>query len=111
LADELSKRDCCLISGSIGANPGKLDPAQDRGFASPVSQVFSPPHREMQLLTSLPIQAINVDAMEVDFMASLLQLDAAAPLITAIARMFGKTVKFRRCPATVSAPASLPVVL
>jgi hypothetical protein len=48
--------------------------------------------------------------MEVDSMTSLLQPDAAAPLTTAIARMFGKTVKFRHCPATVSAPALLPVV-
>jgi hypothetical protein len=49
--------------------------------------------------------------MEIDSMASLLQPDAAAPLITAIARMFGKAVKFRHCPATVSAPASFSVVL
>jgi hypothetical protein len=49
--------------------------------------------------------------MEIRFVASLLQPDAAAPLTTAIARMFGKTVKFRRCPATVSAPVSFPVVL
>jgi hypothetical protein len=49
--------------------------------------------------------------MEIDSMTSLLQPDAAAPLTTAIARMFGKTVKLRRCPATVSAPSSLPVVL
>jgi hypothetical protein len=49
--------------------------------------------------------------MEVDSMTSLLQPDAAAPLTTAIARMLGKAVKFRHCPATVSAPASLPVIL
>jgi hypothetical protein len=49
--------------------------------------------------------------MEIDSMASLLQPDAAAPLTTAIARMFGKAVKFRHCPATVSAPALLPMVL
>ena len=43
-------------------------------------------------------------------MASLQPLDAAAQLTTAIARMLGKAVKFRHCPATVSAPASFPVV-
>jgi hypothetical protein len=48
--------------------------------------------------------------MEIGSMASLLQPDAAAPLTTAIARMFGKAVKFRHCPATVSAPISLPDV-
>jgi hypothetical protein len=68
-------------------------------------------HLENLLLTSCTFPAINVDAMEVDSMASLLQPDAAAQLTTAIARMFGKTVKFRHCPATVSAPASQPVVL
>ncbi len=38
-------------------------------------------------------------------MTSLLQPCASAQLITAIARMLGKAVKFRHCPATVSAPA------
>jgi len=49
--------------------------------------------------------------MEVDSMTSLQLLEAAAQLTTAIARMFGKAVKVRHCPATVSAPASLSVVL
>ena len=38
-------------------------------------------------------------------MASLPQHRAAAQLTTAIARMLGKAVKLRHCPATVSAPA------
>jgi hypothetical protein len=49
--------------------------------------------------------------MEVDSMTSLLQPYAAATHTTAIARMLGKAVKFRHCPATVSAPASFAVVL
>jgi hypothetical protein len=48
--------------------------------------------------------------MEIDSMTSLLQSYAAAPHITAIARMLGKAVKVRHCPATVSAPALLPVI-
>jgi len=48
--------------------------------------------------------------MEVVSMTSLLRLCAAAQLIIAIARMFGKAVKFRHCPATVSAPVSTAVV-
>jgi hypothetical protein len=43
-------------------------------------------------------------------MTSLLQPYAAAPHITAIARMLGKAVKVRHCPATVSAPASPSVI-
>jgi hypothetical protein len=35
----------------------------------------------------------------------------AAQFTTAIVRMLGKAVKFRHCPATVSAPASALVVL
>jgi hypothetical protein len=82
-------------------------------FSDPASAAvrFSSSHREILLLTSPPFAAINVHVMEVVSMPSLLQPDAAAQLTTAIARMFGKTVKFRHCPATVSAPASLPVVL
>jgi hypothetical protein len=78
---------------------------------TPVAVCFRSSHGEIQVLTSRLFPAINVDVMEIDSMTSLLQPDAAAPLTTAIARMFGKTVKFRHCPATVSAPASLPVVL
>jgi hypothetical protein len=48
--------------------------------------------------------------MEVCFMASLSLLVGATQFITAIARMLGKAVKFRHCPATVSAPAMLAVV-
>jgi len=72
---------------------------------------FPSPHREIQFLTSRCFPAIKVDVMEIDSMTSLLQPDAAAPLTTAIARMFGKTVKFRHCPATVSAPVSLLVAI
>jgi hypothetical protein len=52
----------------------------------------------------------KVDVMEVASMTSLLQPFAAAQLTIAIARVFGKAVKFRHCPATVSAPASVPVL-
>jgi hypothetical protein len=49
--------------------------------------------------------------MEVASMTSLLRHSrAAAQLIIAIARMFGKAVKLRHCPATVSAPVSFAVV-
>jgi hypothetical protein len=44
--------------------------------------------------------------IDISFMSFWQFLDGAAQLITAIARMLGKTVKFRCCPATVSAPAS-----
>jgi hypothetical protein len=73
-------------------------------------RTFLSTHREIQLLTSRSFPAIKVDVMELDSMTSLPQFDAAAPLTTAIARMFGKTVKVRHCPATVSAPASFPAV-
>ena len=43
-------------------------------------------------------------------MTCLLLLLGAAQFTTAIARMLGKAVKFRHCPATVSAPAPVPVV-
>ena len=44
-------------------------------------------------------------------MTSLLQRGRATALfIIAIARMLGKAVKFRHCPATVSAPFPLAVV-
>jgi hypothetical protein len=63
------------------------------------------------LLTSLAEPAIKVDVVEVVSMASLLRhAIASAPLIIAIARMFGKAVKLRHCPATVSAPVFLAVV-
>jgi hypothetical protein len=49
--------------------------------------------------------------MEVASMASLLQRARATALfIIAIARMLGKAVKFRHCPATVSAAVSHAVV-
>jgi len=37
--------------------------------------------------------------------------EPAAQFTTAIVRMHGKAVKVRHCPATVSAPATTPVVL
>jgi hypothetical protein len=43
--------------------------------------------------------------MEVDSMTSLLLRLGAAQLITRIARMLGKAVKLRHCPATVNASA------
>jgi hypothetical protein len=49
--------------------------------------------------------------MEINSMTSLLWYSAAAQSIAAIAGMFGKAMKFRHCPATVSAPASISVVL
>ena len=79
--------------------------------AGSIAAGHPPSDVEILPLTRDPFSAIKVDVMEIDSMTSLLQPDAAAPLTTAIARMFGKTVKFRHCPATVSAPASLPVVL
>jgi hypothetical protein len=48
--------------------------------------------------------------MEVVSMTSLLQPYVVAPLIIEIAGMFGKAVKLRHCPATVSAPV-LPAVV
>jgi hypothetical protein len=56
-------------------------------------------------LTWLPNPAIKVDVMEVRFMASLSLHFGVAQFTTAIVRMLGKAVKFRHCPATVSAPA------
>ena len=44
-------------------------------------------------------------------MTSLPQHRASAQLTTVIARMFGKAVKFRHCPATVSAPANVSVLV
>jgi hypothetical protein len=49
--------------------------------------------------------------MEIASMSSLPQLRAAAQLILVIARMLGKAVKFRHCPATVSAPVAAPVLI
>ena len=49
--------------------------------------------------------------MEIASMSSLPQLRAAAQLILVIARMLGKAVKFRHCPATVSAPVTAPVLI
>jgi hypothetical protein len=43
-------------------------------------------------------------------MTYLLLHRGAALYTTAIARMHGKAVKLRHCPATVSAPAPVPVV-
>jgi len=48
--------------------------------------------------------------MEIDSMTSLLRAITAAQTIIVIARMLGKAVKLRHCPATVSAPVSLVVV-
>jgi len=48
--------------------------------------------------------------MEAVSMTSLLPPRAAALLIIAIARMLGKAVKLRHCPATVSAPVFPAVV-
>jgi hypothetical protein len=61
-------------------------------------------------LTSRPGPAINVDVMENCSMALLLHTYGAALLIIAIARMLGKAVKLRHCPATVSALAPVLVV-
>jgi len=48
--------------------------------------------------------------METRSMASrLLNRNEAAHYTTVFARMLGKAVKFRHCPATVSAPASVSV--
>jgi hypothetical protein len=47
--------------------------------------------------------------MEIASMSSLSQLRAAAQRIIAIARMLGKAVKSRHCPATMSAPAFVSV--
>ena len=43
-------------------------------------------------------------------MTFLLLHRGAAQFTTAIVRMHGKAVKVRHCPATVSAPAPVPVV-
>jgi hypothetical protein len=61
-------------------------------------------------LTSLAVPAIKIDVMEIASMTSWPLLRAAAQLTIVIARMFGKAVKFRHCPATVSAPALLSVL-
>jgi hypothetical protein len=42
-------------------------------------------------------------------MTYLLFRRGAAQFTTAVARMHGKAVKLRHCPATVSAPAPVPV--
>ena len=54
------------------------------------------------VLTSLGLAFINVDVIENQFMTILLVL-LAGEVTTAIIRMLGKAVKFRHCPATVSA--------
>jgi len=56
------------------------------------------------------IPAIKVDDMEIASMPYRLLLWETAHFTTAIARMLGKAVKFRYCPATVSAPVFLPVL-
>jgi hypothetical protein len=62
-------------------------------------------------LTSLAIAAIKVDVMETRSMTSRLHSQiVAVHLTTGIARMLGKAVKLRHCPATVSAPATIAVV-
>jgi hypothetical protein len=54
--------------------------------------------------------AINVDVMENGSMIFWLSDRGAARFTTAIARMLGKAVKLRHCPATVSATPPVPVV-
>jgi hypothetical protein len=62
------------------------------------------------LLTSPVVPAINVHVMEIGSMRYWLPCTImAAYLTTAIARMLGKAVKVRYCPATVSAASSGPV--
>ena len=63
---------------------------------------------EIELLTSRRFPAIKVDVMEIRSMASRLLRDGQRNSTTAIARMLGKAVKLRHCPATVSAPAPMP---
>ncbi len=55
-------------------------------------------------MTSLVPAAINVDITESRFRDFGLHARNAAATKTAIARMLGKAVKVRHCPATVSAP-------
>jgi hypothetical protein len=63
-----------------------------------------------RLLTSPVFPAINVDVMEIGSMTYQLPCSRKAVHFTsAIARMLGKAVKVRYCPATVSAASSGPV--
>jgi hypothetical protein len=62
------------------------------------------------ILTSWVGPAINVDVVENRSMTVWLLHGGAAQFTTAIARMLGKAVKVRHCPATVSASAPVPVV-
>jgi hypothetical protein len=61
-------------------------------------------------LTSRRGTFITIHGMKVCFMPSSLLPSEQHHLTTVIARMLGKAVKFRHCPATVSAPASKAVV-
>jgi hypothetical protein len=61
-------------------------------------------------LTSGAPPGYKVDVIKVDSMTSLPQQRAAVNFRTAIARMLGKAVQIRHCPATVSAPALVLVV-
>jgi hypothetical protein len=63
--------------------------------------------RGCRILTSPVVPAINVDVMEIGSMRYRLPGSMrAAQFTTAIARMLGKAVKVRYCPATVSAASS-----
>jgi len=56
-------------------------------------------------LTSHGSAFINVDVIETQIMTPLRPI-WGGQVTTSIIRMFGKAVKFRHCPATVSAPDS-----
>jgi hypothetical protein len=56
------------------------------------------------LLTSRGVAFINVDVIEIHSMTALPSNFGWIRVTTLIVRMLGKAVKFRHCPATVSAP-------
>jgi hypothetical protein len=57
------------------------------------------------VLTSRGAASINVDVIETHSMTALPSNFGRIEVTTAIVRMLGKAVKFRHCPATVSAPS------
>jgi hypothetical protein len=61
-------------------------------------------------LTWWGIAGINVDVIETGLMTSWSFRRGTPSLTTTIARMLGKAVQLRHCPATVSAPAGRFVV-
>ena len=92
--------ECCRTS-TTKCEHVRLGRARSRERAG-----FSADH----FLTSAANPFVNVHDMKVCFMSSRLSTQSATHFTHAIARMLGKAVKFRHCPATVSAPASLFVV-